>query len=189
MSSSNNRSQQLVIQMHGEPGSGKSTIARHLGALLDAIVVDKDVIKAALLRVGIKEKEAAAGAYEVFFAQARAFVDAGHSIILDNPVYWETVERRWLEICDSASSPRILIECICPDRAELLRRLTTREALESQPREVLNPDRHPGIAETLFEPRLILDTTRPLDDLVAEALVYVDQALGADGRRLKTATP
>jgi predicted kinase len=175
--------------MHGEPGSGKSTIARAVGGRLGAIVLDKDVIKAALLRVGIAEQQAAAGAYEVFFAQARALTSTGHSIVLDNPVYWESVEGRWLEISDAAGSPRILIECVCDDRDELLRRLTTRHALESQPRTILNPDRHPGIAETQFEPRLVLDTTRALDDLVAEALTYIDRALITDARRLTKATP
>ena len=160
--------------MHGEPGSGKSTVARAIGARLGATVLDKDVIKAALLRTGIPEREAASGAYEVYFAQARAFVAAGHSLVLDNPVFWESVERRWLEIAVDAGSPAILIECVCPDRNELIRRLATRDALESQPREPLALDRHPGSAATTFEPRLTLDTTRLLDDLVAEALAYVE---------------
>jgi predicted kinase len=189
LSPSSKRHPVLVIQMHGEPGSGKSTIARAVGSSLDAVVIDKDVIKAALLRVGIAEQQAAAGAYEVFFAQASAFVAAGHSIILDNPVYWATVERRWLEISDAAGSPRILIECTCPDREALLHRLRTRDALESQPREPLNLDRYEGIGETMFEPRLTLDTTRPLDDLVADALNYIERALTTDGQRMTTATP
>lgn len=164
----------LVVQMHGEPGSGKSTVARELGSRLGAVVLDKDVIKAALLRTGIAEKEAAVGAYEVFFSQARALVAAGQSIVLDSPVYWASVEQRWLEVADSAGSPRILIECVCPDDAELVRRLATRTALESQPRERLNPDRFPGIAETQFEPRLTVDTTRPLDEIISAAIAHID---------------
>ncbi len=163
----------IVIQMHGEPGSGKSTIARALGERLGAVVADKDVIKAALLRSGIAEQQAAAGAYEVFFAQARALADGGHTVILDNPVYWERVERRWLDIATAVGSPQILIVSVCADRAELERRLSTRDALESQPRVPLDLERFPGSAETQFQPRLTLDTTRPLDDLVEEALAYV----------------
>ena len=179
----------LVVQMHGEPGSGKSTVARALGARIDAVVLDKDVIKAALLRVGIAEKQAASGAYEVFFAQARALVDAGQSIILDNPVYWATVEQRWLQIADAAGSSRMLIECVCPDREELVRRLRTRDALESQPREPLNLDRYEGIGETQFEPRLVLDTTRPLGEIVAEAVSWVEQARTRADQRPATAKP
>jgi predicted kinase len=135
--------------------------------------MDKDVVKAALLRSGVAEQQAAGGAYEVFFAQARAFVAAGHSVVLDNPVFWEPVERRWHEIAEFAGSPRILIECVCRDRTELARRLATRDAVESQPREPLDLARHAGAAPTSFQPRLVLDTTRPLDELVEEAMSYL----------------
>lgn len=163
----------MVVQMHGDPGSGKSTIARALASRIDAIVLDKDIIKSALLRAGVDEARAAGGAYEAFFAQARAFVTAGHSIVLDNPVFWESVERNWLEIAALAGSPSILIECVCPDRDELIRRLASRVALESQPRQPLDLLRHPGSATTCFEPRLTLDTTHQIEYLVDEAVAYV----------------
>lgn len=165
----------LVVQMQGEPGSGKSTLASALGRRLGAVVLDKDVVKAALLRKGIAERDAAPGAYEVYFAQARALVEQGHSVVLDNPVHWESVERQWLEIVSLAGSPPILIECVCPDRNELVRRLATRDALESQPREPLDLWLHPGSAATAFQPRLTLDTTQPLDVVVDAALAYVEQ--------------
>jgi predicted kinase len=184
------RGSKIVVQMHGEPGSGKSTLARGIGARLSAVVLDKDVIKAALLRSGIPEREAGPSAYDVYFAQARAFIAQGHSVVLDNPVFWEPVERRWLEIAAFAGSPAILIECVCGDRAELARRLATREALESQPRVPLDLRQHPGAMATRFEPRLTLDTTRPLALLVDEAVAYVRTALAPrptpDARRLAT---
>lgn len=164
----------LVIQMHGEPGSGKSTIARGLSGRVGAVALDKDVIKAALLRSGIAERDAAPGAYEAYFAQARALIGQGRSVILDNPVYWESVERHWLNATELAGSPPILIECVCPDRAELVRRLATRDALESQPRDLLDLVRHPDSRPTTFRPRLTLDTTRPFGESVDEAAAYVE---------------
>jgi predicted kinase len=175
----------LVVQMHGEPGSGKSTIARALGPRIDAVVLDKDVIKAALLRAGIAEPQAAPGAYEVFFAQARAFVRMAHAVILDNPVYWESAERHWLDISAVAGSPAILIECVCGDRDELMQRLRTREIVESQPRAPLDLTRHPGSTPTAFQPRLVLDTMRPLGALVDDAVAYVRNAR-ALGQRAAT---
>jgi predicted kinase len=163
----------LVVQMHGEPGSGKSTLARAIAPHIGAVVLDKDVIKAALLRGSVPEHQAGPAAYEVYFAQADDLVKLGHSVILDNPVYWPRVEERWHALAGRVGSPRLLIECVCADRAELERRLATRDALESQPRDALDLTRHPGSAATSFQPRLTLDTTRPISDLVDEAVVYL----------------
>ena len=163
----------LVVQMHGEPGSGKSTVARAIAPHIGAVVLDKDVTKAALLRSGVPEEQAGPAAYEVYFSQANDLVRLGHSVILDNPVFWPSVEQRWHALADVAGSPRLLIECVCADRAELERRLVTRDALESQPRAPIDLTRHPGSAATAFQPRLTLDTTGALPDLVEQALAYL----------------
>ena len=163
----------LVVQMHGEPGSGKSTLAKALAPRLDALVLDKDVIKAALLRSGIAEAQAGPAAYEVYFALAQDIVRECRAVILDNPVFWPIVEERWKALARDVGSALLLVHCVGPDADELRRRLTQRNGLESQPREPLDLSRHPGAVETSYYPRLVLDTTRPLGDLVDEALQYV----------------
>ena len=167
----------IVVQMHGEPGSGKSTVARALASRIDAIVLDKDIIKSALLRSGAPEALAASGAYETYFGLARDIVRQGRSLILDNPVFWPRVEEQWLAVSAAASFPPLLIECVCPDRAELVRRLASRDGLESHPREPLDLLRHPGSSATRFQPRITLDTTRPLDELIDQAIAYTRCAL------------
>jgi predicted kinase len=163
----------VVVQMHGEPGSGKSTVARALASRIDAVVLDKDIIKSAILRAGATESLAAPAAYEVYFELGRNLVGHGRSVILDNPVFWTRVEERWLALAEEAGSRALLIECVCRDRAELVRRLATRHGLASQPRDPLDLLRHPGSAATQFVPRLTLDTSRPLDEIVEEAAAYV----------------
>jgi predicted kinase len=162
----------LVVQMHGVPGSGKSTIARAIAPSLNAVVIDKDVIKAALLRVGIAEQQAASGAYEAYFDLASHMVRMGHSVILDNPVFWPRVEEKWITLASEAASSLLMIECVCGDVAELRRRLATRQALESQPREPLDLRRYDGTIEVSCD-RLTIDTTRPIEECVAAALDYV----------------
>ena len=169
----------LVVQMHGEPGSGKSTVARALAPRIGAVVLDKDVIKAALLGARIDQAPAAAGAYEAYFALGRSIVAQGCSLVLDNPVFWPRVEEQWLRLSAEAGSPAILIECVCADRTELKRRLTTRPALASQPREPLDLALHAGAAATAFQPRLVLDTTRPLASLLEDAVAYIQRAASA----------
>ncbi|MBF6600461.1 MAG: AAA family ATPase [Dehalococcoidia bacterium] len=177
----------LVVQMHGEPGSGKSTLARALAPRIGAIVLDKDVIKAALLRSGIDEGAAAAGAYQAYFSLGRALVEQGHALVLDNPVFWPRVEARWLALSALAGSSPLLIECVCSDRDELRRRLRSRDALASQPREPLDLLAHPGAAATSFEPRLRLDTTGALDDLADEAAAYIERARSRRARAVLAA--
>lgn len=166
----------LVVQMHGEPGSGKSTLARALAPRIGAVALDKDVIKSAILRTGTSEAAAGPAAYEVYFDIAGALTAQGHAVILDNPVFWPRVEERWLALARASGSPHVLIECLCDDRTELRRRLAARDGLESHPRRPLELERHPGAVATAFEPRLRLDTLRPLPELVDEALRYISNA-------------
>lgn len=163
----------IVIQMHGEPGSGKSTLASALGPRIGAVVLDKDVVKAAVMR-GASLDNAAAGppSYEVYWAIARAIAQQGHSLIFDNPAYWPRVQQESRAIADDAGAAYVMIECVCADRDVLIDRLATRDAMISQPREPYRFDAVEGITEPACE-RLVLDTTRPLDEIVEEALAYV----------------
>ena len=147
-------------------------------------MLDKDVIKAALLRAGIVEEHAAPAAYEAFFAQADDLIRLGHSVILDNPVFWPSVEAAL------ARALRTRGLAACAHRVRLRRRgrscngASTRATRWNRSRApALDLTRHPGAVTTAFQPRLVLDTTRPLADLVDEALAYID------GCRLASQSP
>ena len=155
-----------VIQMHGEPGSGKSTLARALGRSLGAVVLDKDVVKSALLRTDIHDPEAGAAAYEAYFALAESVLRQDYSIILDNPVFYPSIEAHGIRIAEDCGAMYIMVECRCDDSVELGRRLAARERLESQP--VV-----PGHPQAGFSPkskRIVVETRRPLDELVGDVL-------------------
>jgi len=163
----------IVVQMHGEPGSGKSTVARALGERLEAVVLDKDVVKDAVMRaLAIDNAAAGPPAYEVYWAIARSIAHQGHSLIFDNPAYWPAVQQRSREIAEQVGAAYVMVECVCDDRSVLVERLATRDALISQPREPYRFDRVDGIVEPSCE-RLVLDTLRPLDAIVDEAVAYI----------------
>jgi predicted kinase len=170
----------IVVQMHGEPGSGKSSVAQRLGPRIGAIVLDKDIVKSALLRTGVSVDVAGPASYEAYHGIAASLLRQGYSIVLDHPIYWAVAQRRSLERASEAGARYIMIVCACPDRGELVRRLRGRDAMPSQPREPLTLTELPGAVDTAYEPRLTLDTTRPIDELVDEAVAYVEQALAGD---------
>ena len=94
--------------------------------------------------------------------------------MLDNPIYWLVALEKSRQLAVDAGAMYLMIECVCPDRSELDRRLQARDAMESQPRVPLDLNQHPGAIVTLDQPRLTLDTTRPFAELVDEAVAYVE---------------
>ena len=169
----------VVVQMHGEPGSGKSTVAREIGRRLGLVVLDKDLVKDAVMRgLGIDNAAAGPVAYEVFWAIARSVAQQGHSLIFDNPAYWPLVQERSRTIADEEGAAYVMIETVCPDRDALVERLATRQALSSQPTTPYRFDLVDGISEPSCE-RLVLDTTRPLAENVDEAVAYIEAGVPA----------
>jgi hypothetical protein len=99
-------------------------------------------------------------------------------VVLDSPVFWPEVERRSHSVANDAGVAHLLLQCVCADEDELRRRLVTRRALESQPRSPLDMRRYAGSIEPRGE-RLVLDTTRPVEEVVAEAVQYVESRVHA----------
>ena len=161
----------VVIQMHGHPGSGKSALARALGAAFRAVVIDKDVIASALIRAGTAWGEAGAPAYEVMNAQAERFLADGHAVVMDSPCFWPAIEKNTRRMAAEAGVPWVMIETSCPDYLRDLR-LAARVRLESNPVERdLGPMR-PGMYHPECE-RLVLDSRRSVGDMVNAALSYL----------------
>lgn len=170
---------QTVVQMHGEPGSGKSTVAREIGRGLGFVVLDKDIVKDAIMRGLNLDTNAAGGpAYEVYWAVARGIAKQGHSLVFDTPAYWPSVQQRSRDIAHEAGAAYVMIECVCADRDVLIERLSTRKGLLPQPTEPYRFDLVQGITEPSCE-RLVLDTLRPLDEIVEEAVAYIQAGVPA----------
>jgi predicted kinase len=166
-----------LIQMHGYPGSGKSTVARAVGRALPAIVLDNDVIKSALIRTGTPFEAVGPPSHEVLRALASNFLEDGHSVILDTPCFWPVIEEATRALAAQHGAKWVMLQTICPvDVVD--KRLAERVRLESNPeRRDLGPMR-PG----MYIPdckRMALDTMRPIEENVTIALAYIRKESGA----------
>jgi predicted kinase len=161
----------IVVQMHGEPGSGKTTLAAALAARLPALHLDKDVISSALMRSGIAAEAQGPGAYESLRSLAASFLAQGHSVVLDSPCFWPGIEESGRALAARFSAPWCMIECQSAP-AVVEHRLATRPRLESNPTQRGAGAGRPGMYTPTCE-RLTLDSTSSLESLVSRSLAYV----------------
>ena len=159
-----------LLQMAGQPGSGKSALARLIGHRTRAVVIDKDVLKTAALEAGAEESLAGGIAYESFFGLADHLLGQGWSVILDSPSFYETILSNGAAIAKRRGLSYYFIECFCPDSTELARRLRDRPRLPSQPAEPL-ADESETVAPS--EAYLRIDTTQAIERCLALALDYL----------------
>jgi predicted kinase len=171
---------QFLLQMTGEPGSGKSTLARAIGRETGAVVLDKDIVKSRLLDgepemrlPGLPEVTAAPLHHAMMFDLARFVLAQGFSVVLDGAAFYPLVRQRGRAAAEASGAQYLIIECYCPDLSILQARIDQKALMSSQYHTAsLGGYERPGTAP-LTEPHLRLDTRRPFDDYLADALAYV----------------
>jgi predicted kinase len=77
--------------MAGSPGTGKSAVASAVGRALGAVVLDKDVVKSALLDANVGWNSAGEAAHEIMFALAASLLEQGLNVVLDNPSHYAAI--------------------------------------------------------------------------------------------------
>ncbi len=165
--------------MAGMPGAGKSTIALALGEAFGIPVVDKDVIVSALLEHGIAEDAAHPAAYGTTFGLAEHLLGVQRlSVIVDTPAVYPSTLDWAAQLC--AETGAMLIPVLCSADGETrFDRMAAREGLRSHSK---GTTRRPGTACERFahfpDDTIELDTMRPLDDVVREAIAAVYMRIG-----------
>jgi predicted kinase len=163
----------FLLQMHGTSGAGKSTLASAIGRETSAVVIDMDILKAGMLDDGVPEDVAGPTAYSIFFDLANSMLRQGFSVVMDSPANFSHIRERGASIAAANGAAYRMIECCIDDLDELQRRLDARFARVSQPKVAhIGADRRPG-ASPVTEPRLILDTSKPLEVTLPLALAYL----------------
>jgi predicted kinase len=182
------KDEQLVVQMSGAPGAGKTTIAHELVRRLGLIALDHDVVKSAVLHSGGTFETAGPISYGVLFALASDLLEQGFGVIIDSPCYYDDLLAAGRKLAAAPGRAYRYIECVTEDIDVLDRRLRARTGLRSQRPSVNQPP--PDLAvdrdatgAALFrawiagmkrpERFLRLDTIRPLAACVDDAMAYL----------------
>jgi hypothetical protein len=104
-------------------------------------------------------------------ALAAEFLEAGHSVVLDSPCGWPSIEEAGRALAAHYGTVWALIETNCPTDV-LETRLATRAALESQPQQREDWYGRPGMRRPAC-PMRVLDSTRSIGELSTEAMAYL----------------
>jgi adenylylsulfate kinase len=166
--------------MAGLPGAGKSTLARELARRLRGVVLDKDIIRAALFSPAHVEYSAAQDDFcqEVMLRTAAYLLarDASLTIFLDGRTFSRAYQReRVIAFCAQAGAAWALLECVCPvDTA--LARLAEDAARGTHPAANRTPELYHRVRTTwepIGPPKLAIDTDASPDACVEACLNYL----------------
>lgn len=122
----------FILQMAGYPGSGKSTLSKKIANRTGAIVIDRDIIKSAMINSKIPNDIAADVSYNVVFDLAEFYLVMGKSVIIDTPCYYETGLNNGMRIAKKHGAYYKYIECRVDDYFVIKNRINTRNSLISQ---------------------------------------------------------
>jgi predicted kinase len=170
----------VLIAMAGLPGTGKSTLAVRLAAVLGGVVLSKDVVRGALFPgaaldySSTQDEIAMAAVYE-----AAAYILKTHPrpVLLDGRTFSKPGQLDApLALATALGVPFHVIECVCAD--EIARaRLAADHAAGTHPAGNRTPDlydRTKAAAVPLTVARLTLDTgTLSLEECVRRVVEYV----------------
>lgn len=170
----------FFLQMSGFPGSGKSTLSREIARRLDAVIVDHDVTKTALLEStaqhSLDPELAGKVAYDLDWALVEFHLSLGRNVILDSPCLYDVMIDRDLAMTANSGATYRYVECLVDDVDEINRRLRERERKLSQIRSVSPENFDRTVASSKKPPimhALTIDTNRPLETYLPDVIAYL----------------
>jgi len=161
-----------LVEFGGLPGTGKSTLARHLAERTGAVLLRVDEIEAAMRRNGLTPDQTGIAAYSVAHAVAEPHLRRGFTVIADavNPV--REAREGWRELAEACGVRHVVIETECASEEH-------RRRVETRPNDVpgwVYPDwdevRKREYQERTDE-RLVVDTALPVEVCHAEVERYL----------------
>ena len=169
-----------LIALKGLSGSGKSTLGRALSKQLGWPLIDKDDVKDLLDGY---TAEAGGLAYDIMFNIARRQLLQGLNVICDSPLVSSISYQRARNIAAETSTSLAVIECWCSDEWLWSQRIDGRKTIQLPAHHQtswdtfkrLLPNNLSERSYPITDPVLIIDTARPFQECLVEAVDWIEQ--------------
>jgi len=176
----------MIVIMAGLPGTGKSVLCRALAKQVGGVVLDKDIIRAALFPPERIEYSAAQDDFcQSLMLQAALYLLARdpHAVIFFDG---RTFSRHYqieavIEGAKKFGSTWRTIECTCSENTAR-QRLERDQAAGHHPAANRSFDLYQRLKATfepIPDPKLVVDTDQPLDECVARARPFISSGAGS----------
>jgi predicted kinase len=164
----------MLIVMRGYPGTGKSTVARQLAALLYAPLLDRDILRRAAVDHFGDSPDAGPFAYKLLFELVREQLGLGLSVVVDTPLTYRRTYDRCLEIAQGFQATMLVVHCQCPPPVQKCR-------LEGRKGQVSDFQITSWEEWERWKPRFeefedhgcVIDTSRPLGESIAMVMRHI----------------
>jgi predicted kinase len=170
--------EEVLVVASGLPAAGKSELADALGRRLGAALLSVDPIEAAMWRCGIAPSfETGVAAYEVVAVLAEHQLRLGSTVIADAVSSLEVARDMWRGAATRAGAALRVVEVICSDEGTHSDRLARRARdIDGFPEPSWEDVvRRKQEWEPWENEHLVVDSVRPLEVSVAEALAFVNR--------------
>lgn len=165
----------MLVQVCGLPGAGKSTLSAAISELTSSLTLRVDAIEGAMWKYQIPRGQSGIAAYSIMHAIAVPNLRRGQVVIADAVSGVEPARAGWVSTAEAAGVPLRVIEVVCADVDEHRRRVEQRAndlpgfTLPTWDEVQRTADEY----EPRTDDRLVVDSTRPLEETVRQAVDYL----------------
>jgi adenylylsulfate kinase len=165
----------MIVLMAGLPGSGKSTLARALAERTFGRVLSKDEIRHAIFLPSEIEYSSRQDDYclQIMMETAGYLLgrDRGRVIFLDGRPFSRRYQiENVLGAAESLGQPWRILECVCSEETARMRLAADADIHPAGNRDFQLYLEVKARFEAISHPKIVIDTERPLEDCVHEAL-------------------